>query len=218
MLFERIQVWRDRELRSGPENMAIDQWLIENLGEVPVLRIYEWRGDWVSLGYFQSLAEARRIFGNEPEYVRRWTGGGIVDHRGDQTYTLAIPRSLKLASARGGESYAAIHRELAKCLRERGLSCQLAERDSQRESAACFEKPVAWDLLECGGGKLAGAGQRRTRRGILHQGSVSVSKGLLDDLEDFLSDRSEVFSPGEMRGWEGKVERYRSADWLARVL
>ena len=147
MLFEKLKVWLDREPRTGPENMAIDQWLTENLGEVPILRLYRWEGDWVSLGCFQSRGEGRRLFGEEPEYVRRWTGGGIVDHRNDQTYTLVIPRGEDVAQACGCERYAKIHGELARCLRESGIACELAERDSVAKSAACFEKPVTWDLL-----------------------------------------------------------------------
>jgi len=82
MLFEVLRVWKDSVARSGPENMAVDEWLTSQTAEGPILRIYDWDGDWVSLGYFQSLAEAQRLFGNEVSYVRRWTGGGIVDPKG----------------------------------------------------------------------------------------------------------------------------------------
>ncbi|MGC6426777.1 MAG: hypothetical protein ACON5H_07260 [Akkermansiaceae bacterium] len=60
----------------------------------PVLRFYEWKGDWVSYGYFQTEAETRDKFGNGVNLVRRWTGGGMADHRIDRTYTLAIPPDL----------------------------------------------------------------------------------------------------------------------------
>lgn len=217
MLFKKLKVWLDPVPRSGPMNMAVDEWLMQNAWETPVLRIYDWKGEWASLGYFQSLAEARRIFGEEPEYVRRWTGGGIVDHRGDVTYTLAIPRSEELTATRGNESYCAIHREISRCLGEGGLSCQLTGEDSQNDSAACFEKPVAWDLLGDDGSKLAGAGQRRTRWGILHQGSVASQKGSLDGLGEVLSDQCEPYSPDEPRLWSEMAVKYQSQNWLERV-
>ena len=54
-VLERLlqQALIDPDARPGPENMAVDECLLEELGEVPVLRIYDWAGDWVSLGYFQ---------------------------------------------------------------------------------------------------------------------------------------------------------------------
>ena len=38
-------------------NMAIDEALIENIGDTPILRIYGWRPVAVSIGYFQSIKE-----------------------------------------------------------------------------------------------------------------------------------------------------------------
>lgn len=217
MLFQNLHVWLDETPRSGAENMAVDEWLIQSVGEVPFLRIYSWDGDWVSLGYFQSLVDAKELFGKVSQLVRRWTGGGIVDHREDLTYTLAIPRSEELVSRRGNESYGAIHREIARCLGEGGIGCQLTQEDSQNDSAACFERPVAWDLLGDDGAKLAGAGQRRTRRGILHQGSVVATEGALDGLGSFLSETCESHEPNETMIWAQMAVKYASKGWLARV-
>lgn len=214
MIFDALEVWFDEEVRTGPENMAVDEWLLESVSEVPILRIYDWAGDWVSLGYFQSLKVAKEIFGEEPEYVRRWTGGGIVDHRVDVTYTLVMPRELAMARGRGCESYKAIHGAVAECLRKAGMLCELAACDHDGDSAACFEKPVAWDLLGAEGEKIAGAGQRRSRYGTLHQGSVIASKGALDDLPQMMSQQHEVveFSP------QVNSDRYEAEAWLRRVL
>lgn len=217
MLFNQLRVWRDDQPRSGPENMAVDQWLMENVGDLPVLRIYDWAGDWVSLGYFQSLAEARGIFGQGPRYVRRWTGGGIVDHRSDLTYTLAIPRSHELAGKRGNESYCAIHREIARCLGEGGIACDLTSEDSRNDSAACFEKPVAWDLLGEDGRKLAGAGQRRSRWGVLHQGSVMAGEGALDRLGEILSQNCQAYVGPAESTWRELVSKFAPREWLERV-
>jgi lipoate-protein ligase A len=47
----------------------------------------------------------------------------------------------------------------------------VAAQSSGKVSDACFENPVAFDLL-ADGIKIAGAAQRRTQRGLLHQGSI----------------------------------------------
>ena len=91
--------------------MARDEWLLEN-ATLPVLRSYRWLGDWCGIGYFGTLAEARVHF-PDVEIVRRWTGGGTVDHRADWTYTLIVPAGETLASERGAASYGKIHEFLA---------------------------------------------------------------------------------------------------------
>ncbi|MGB0144306.1 MAG: lipoyl protein ligase domain-containing protein [Akkermansiaceae bacterium] len=218
MLFEKLLVWRDETPRSGPENMAVDEWLLESLDGEAIFRIYSWEGPWVSLGYFQSLKLARDLFGDEPDYVRRWTGGGVVDHRNDLTYTLAIPRGHELAGRRGSESYCAIHRVIAKCLGEGGLPCGLTPEDSRTETVACFEKPVAWDLLGENGEKIAGAGQRRSRYGVLHQGSVQAPAGALDGLPHMLGGNCQPFAFEALLESESRVSKYASKGWLERKL
>lgn len=172
-LMEKMLLWIDRTPRSGPEAMAIDEWLLEN-ATLPVLRTYRWVGDWVSIGYFGKIAAARGHF-PEVQIVRRWTGGGTVDHRGDWTYTLVIPCSESLANLRGGESYGKIHQALAETLRVEGISVRASDKTEETGADLCFENPVQHDLVGTNERKIAGAGQRRTRHGLLHQGSVAAS-------------------------------------------
>ncbi len=207
MIFEKLRVWHDVVWRTGPENMAADEWLMGQLADGPVLRLYGWAGDWASYGYFQEEKTAREIFGGDVSYVRRWTGGGAVDHRRDATYTLAMPKDEAVAKLRGGGSYRAIHEALAACLRARGKEARLVENDCGGDSAACFEKPVCWDLLGAAGKKLAGAGQRRGRAGFLHQGSVAASEEELAFLPDFLAAEWDPWKPAA-ENWQNLVEKY----------
>ena len=69
--------WMDPVRRSGPEAMAVDEWLLQH-ADCPVLRVYQWAGDWASLGYFGKLSAARAGISGV-KWVRRWTGGGAVD-------------------------------------------------------------------------------------------------------------------------------------------
>lgn len=219
MILEDLQLWHDPIPRSGPENMAVDEWLLER-EEIPLLRVYDWLGDWVSLGYFGQRREAEAMMGKGVPLVRRATGGGIVDHRIDRTYSLVVPKSCELARRRGTESYRAIHTALAAALHMVGVEARLITEDSEHDSAACFEKSVAWDIADGEGNKLAGAGQRRTRSGLLHQGSVVVAA----DCRDLFVALAEGVAlkvvairrePSE-EDLAAMIEKFQSGAWLER--
>ena len=168
-----MQLWIDPVERPGPEAMAVDEWLLETM-ELPVLRVYRWSGEWGSIGYFGNLAAARASF-RGLDWVRRWTGGGTVDHRADWTYTVVAPAGGRWAGLRGTESYRLVHAALAEVLAAEGIEVRLSAGAEETGAALCFENPVGHDLIDPAGRKLAGAGQRRTRRGLLHQGSVAAA-------------------------------------------
>jgi lipoate-protein ligase A len=170
-VFEELALWIDPGKRTGPEAMAVDEWLLESV-KVPLLRVYGWQGNWGSLGYFGKISEAEAAL-PEVDWVRRWTGGGIVDHRSDWTYTVVAPAGENLCHLRGGESYQLIHEALAKALADEFDVC-LSSGDQQTGDALCFSNPVGHDIVDSAGRKLAGAGQRRTKSGLLHQGSLAL--------------------------------------------
>jgi lipoate-protein ligase A len=153
--------------------MAADEWLLEQAA-APVLRVYQWAGAWATVGCFGDLDAARAAIPGV-DWVRRWTGGGVVDHRADWTYTLAVPAGEPLAALRGAESYAFIHRAVVAALRAEGIAAHLTAGATATGAALCFANPVAHDVVDATGAKLAGAGQRRTRAGLLHQGSVAAA-------------------------------------------
>ena len=173
-MLPQLFIWDDQEPRDGVTNMAVDELLWEKI-QVPTLRIYRWLGDWVSLGYFSNYAS---VAAWEPNYagkiVRRCTGGGIVDHRQDWTYSLMIPRGYALAEMPAAQSYSVVHAALAKVLGDENCDVSLSATDADDASGYCFQKPVRHDLINATGEKIAGAGQRRGRAGFLHQGSVSL--------------------------------------------
>jgi lipoate-protein ligase A len=171
VIFSRLRVWIDPVPRGGPEAMAVDEWLMET-AETAVLRVYGWSGDWGSVGYFGEIVAARRSFPGL-RWVRRWTGGGTVDHRADWTYTVTAPSGERLAETRGAESYRLLHSALLWALRAEEIDARLSNGAGETGVASCFENPVCHDIVGADGNKLAGAGQRRTRRGLLHQGSVA---------------------------------------------
>jgi lipoate-protein ligase A len=176
-LFATIAFWDDSRARGGPEQMACDEALLES-AQTPVLRIFRWDGAWVSAGYFANTEDAKRMHPGRP-FCRRWTGGGLVLHDGDFTYSLVVPSGEKLATIKAAESYNLIHSALARALREHGVETT-ASKKAARAGAECFAGAVQHDLL-AGGAKIAGGAQRRTRRGLLHQGSVQCTTELGSD-------------------------------------
>ncbi len=154
-------------------NMAVDEALLQTLNEA-VLRIYGWDRPAVSLGYFQHVS----VVPPGREFVRRFTGGGLVDHARDLTYTIVLPRSHPLSAAGTSAMYCAVHKAVVGALVDLGVQAKLTPVALDGDASACFQKAVAHDVI-CArtGGKLAGAAQRRNRQGVLHQGSVLLSKG-----------------------------------------
>lgn len=222
MISEPLLLWMDPVRRAGPEAMAVDEWLLESAA-LPVLRVYGWHGDWGTLGYFGKLADAKAAVAGV-QWVRRWSGGGVVDHRADWTYSLVLPRGGALAEGRGAESYRLIHLALGAALREEGLAVHLSAGTEPSRAALCFENPVSHDLIDGAGNKLAGAGQRRTRLGMLHQGSVAA---VCAEAES--RNRAERLASGLAVGWENHEfqvpearlsclvrERYGQRAWTER--
>ena len=170
MLFDEMTEVLDPEPHDAALNMALDEVLLGRAAG-PVLRVYRWARPAVSFGYFGKVADVETAWPGR-EMVRRWTGGGIVPHGADVTYTLLVPRGCAFFRLGAEEAYRAIHERIAALVAEAGSAVRVAAVASAKISDACFENPARYDLL-ADGGKIAGAAQRRTRAGLLHQGSIS---------------------------------------------
>lgn len=165
-----ITLWIDPVPRGGYANMAADE-LLSRRGEA-WLRIYTWARPAVSFGYFDTAAEAASIFPGADEYIRRWTGGGIVDHRIGYTYTVTLPAVEGVMYPPADQLYLWIHGALAVALQQSGVECTLLTEDAPDGGRACWASPVKSDIVDTSGRKLAGAGQRRYKGAVLHQGLI----------------------------------------------
>ncbi|MBI5387712.1 MAG: lipoate--protein ligase family protein [Verrucomicrobia bacterium] len=163
-------------LESGPggfaHNMALDEALLEaapTLGQ-PVLRFYGWTEAAASFGYFQHIADIERLTLLRP-LVRRPTGGGLVPHDADWTYSLAFPPSHSWYALKATASYERVHRWLHAAFRLLQVETEVAPCRRMELPGQCFAGHEKSDLL-WRGRKIAGAAQRRTKSGLLIQGSV----------------------------------------------
>ncbi|RME96208.1 MAG: hypothetical protein D6766_01315 [Verrucomicrobia bacterium] len=152
--------------------MAVDEALLRTArpGEPPWLRVYAWREPAASFGLLQRAETVRQWTELRP-LVRRPTGGGLVPHADDWTYSVVIPAGHPWHRLRAPESYRRLHRWLQVALARLGVPTELAPEPIADGPGRCFVGAEANDLL-WQGRKIAGAAQRRTRTGLLIQGSV----------------------------------------------
>lgn len=231
-LLDRLHVINDQEFRSAAINMAVDEALLET-AKIPSIRFYHWASPALSFGYFGKFADVA-AHAIKHDLVRRWTGGGIVFHGDDLTYSIVIPSSDPAFAESSVLIYENVHRALCDAIAAKGDCPELADvaavSDHQSETSAtvgdrrysdCFANPVRADVM-LNGHKIAGAAQRRTRRGLLQQGSiqyVDLTNGLTDRFAKELCDeRNERKIDDRLlhRAQEIAQDKYASQAWLRR--
>jgi lipoyl(octanoyl) transferase len=231
-IFGALNVYHDLAPRSAAMNMAIDQAVLES-ASAPSIRFYRWESLALSFGYFGRFADVADK-ASERDLVRRWTGGGIVFHGEDLTYSVVIPANDPVFSESSLSIYEKIHRVLSHTLIANGARAELtsvaavSDCRKQIDSAVedrryndCFANPVQADVT-IDGRKVAGAAQRRTRAGLLQQGSVQyvdLENGLAERFAQALSANCrERKIAGEVlkRGQELAEQKYETDAWLRR--
>lgn len=226
MTLPEIHFWRDPSFRSAARQMALDEALFHwSAGTgLAAARFYHWETPALTVGYFH-----RTEPGDPPlpdGTVRRYTGGGLVEHGTDLTFVLTLPAGGDAARATGIERYRWIHQALADALGDAGFPVALEPSRRSREQGPCFSHPVAWDLRDPGTGKKIGGGaQRRSRGAVIHQGSVRLPDTFRDPLAGWISDFLQRLGETPVAldeparaalsqdAAERERERYGSADW-----
>lgn len=214
-IFAALEVCRDINSRSAALNMAIDEALLETAHE-PTIRLYRWDHPALTFGYSNRFAEMGEYCNRD--CARRWTGGGIVLHGHDLTYALIIPAS----DPAFGESSLSIYEQTHHAIQAAiGSRAELATADAAKISEACFANPVRADVI-LNGQKIAGAAQRRTRAGLLQQGSiqnVDLPPRFEEKFAAQLSDRCVERQLNErllQRAQKISEEKYGTEDWLRK--
>ena len=222
-LFASLDVYHDESSRSAALNMAIDEALLE-IANGPTIRFYRWDHPAISFGYFGKFADVKN-HSVKHDIVRRWTGGGIVFHGNDLTYSVVIPASDPAFGESSMSIYEKVHRAICNALNANGtvaaLASPLPNAQHSAFNAQCFANPVRADVL-LNGRKIAGAAQRRTRRGLLQQGSIQ-DVDLVENFERSLM-RELAESCGEQviserivqRAREIADQKYLTEAWLRR--
>jgi lipoyl(octanoyl) transferase len=228
-LFGALQICHQIDPQSAAMNMAIDEAMLET-AIVPTIRFYRWRSPALSFGYFGKFSDVA-IHAAERDLVRRWTGGGIVFHGEDLTYSVVIPASDPAFDESSIAIYKKIHLALVAALNGVGERAVVAggvdpggialwkHAAVNASGYNCFANPVRADVM-MDGRKIAGAAQRRTRRGLLQQGSIQgfvMEIGLTAKFAQALSANCSEFELNEQifqRAQELAQQKYGSDSWL----
>jgi len=200
-------------------NMALDEALLEAMPRLqkPVLRFYGWTEPAATFGYFQKYAEVAAATKLRP-LIRRPTGGGIVPHDADWTYSLIAPSGREWHLLRAEESYRRTHDWLRLAFAELNVETKLAPCCKKSLPGQCFAGHEKSDLL-WRGKKIAGAAQRRNKLGLLIQGSVQPPPLPLrrEAFEAAMSTMAERHFKVTWGNFTPDAELRRTADILAQV-
>lgn len=219
--------------RPAALNMAIDEILMESQrapDALPALRFYRWSSPAATLGYFQDVARVAKRF-HLPEkgiaVVRRPTGGGMVLHDRDLTFSLSMKNPNPFLPADVKASYLKINEALIAGLRELVpdldyADCKTVPSGRASNERVCFESPSCYDVMR-GSQKVVGASQRRRGDVMLHQSTVfleadekkvagCIRRGFEMkwgvEFKEKPLDASEIDRAGALA-----AERYASAEW-----
>jgi lipoyl(octanoyl) transferase len=171
----------DEDRFSAVENMARDLLLLEAYPRPETLRLrhYSWEPGCFTFGYSQVFAWIQGQAIRDAQLARRPTGGGLVDHRNDWTFALAIPPEHPYHRAPALDVYRSVHEAIAEALTSVGKTATLQPLEPElpgmpkKVRGLCFAGAETFDVIDpVSRKKLAGAAMKRNHDGLLMQGSI----------------------------------------------
>lgn len=172
-----FRVIQDESL-SAKENMATDDALLSSYEENDdaIFRLYSWENSF-TIGVSQKFENYPITSVYNGNYAKRITGGGVLFHGHDLSYSLVIPTSL-LEGFNIKESYEKICSFLLKFYEKLGLDAKYVkdyEGIELSKNEYCQVGFEAYDIL-VNGKKIGGNAQRRTKKAIFQHGSIPIFK------------------------------------------
>jgi lipoate-protein ligase A len=161
---------------TGAENMRRDDLLLAHAQ--PVLRLYGWSPETVSLGNSQTERDvdldAVRALGLD--VVKRGTGGGgILHNAGEVTYAIVVPIDHPGLPRDLSRSFAYLGQGVITALRALGVPAELESVADLTREALCYVRKQGTNVV-VGGRKISGGAQRRTRTAVLQHGTIILDR------------------------------------------
>ncbi len=165
-------------------NMAVDSHLFslcEAGCQDAFLRLYQWEPPAISLGMLEKTdgLDLDRIRQDGIRVVRRPTGGRMVLHKGDLTYSVILPKTQE-------EAFKDVYGRIANCiahgLERIGITCHVerGKYEARRSRLMpCFVSTSQFEIT-CQGKKIVGSAQKIGRKSILQHGSIPIDRSYLE--------------------------------------
>ncbi|HEV7738461.1 MAG TPA: lipoate--protein ligase family protein, partial [Chlamydiales bacterium] len=193
---------RDSGTSEAEVNMAQDTaWLLDlDPKGLPILHFYDWAKPSATHGHFVDIKKYLNLEGIAKHGValaRRPTGGGIVFHIWDLAFSLLVPSEHPAFSVNTLDNYRMVNEVVLEAvvayfsLNDATLIQQPGIEISPDCNHFCMARPTVYDAV-FRGMKVAGAAQRRTKQGFLHQGTISLAFPQVGLLRDVLLSQDEV--------------------------
>ncbi|MBS0615724.1 MAG: hypothetical protein JSR58_04135 [Verrucomicrobia bacterium] len=184
----------DTGLASAATNMQLDAQMLESL-EQPTLHFYDWAKPSITYGHFIDPSKFLNLSSLERrgiDYARRPTGGGIVFHMWDLAFSVLVPAKSNLFSLNTLDNYAFVNQAVLRAAQnfmgeKKNLSLTPTDLAARQEDCRrfCMAQPTKYDVI-WNERKIAGAAQRKTRQGFLHQGTIALVMPEMEVLQDVL--------------------------------
>ncbi len=185
--YESMKTWRVIETGCLDcyFNMAIDEALFESFAPVagaPVLRIYGWRTPAFSIGYSRNPQDELyldKCQADNIDFVRRITGGGVIFHNNELTYSIVCSKDDLGVQGFSKEAYKRLCSFILRTYRNLGLDAEYSMRESARRKSGwfCFAERERYDIL-INKKKIGGNAQRRRREVIFQHGSIPLKSDM----------------------------------------
>ena len=161
----------------GLEQMALDLHFLEKtISKVEILctlRLYHWKGDWISIGYHQKVIPPhweKLLEDDVIKIVKRPSGGGAVLHSGGITYAITFKKSSYKSF-----SYDLVNNWLIKSFNELGLRLERGHLKKSLIKENCFGTSYVSDLVDQYGFKRIGSAQYRKKGAFLQHGEIQLN-------------------------------------------
>ncbi|WP_418178717.1 lipoate--protein ligase family protein [Aliarcobacter lanthieri] len=162
---------------SAKVNSNIDNALFKNFKEndLPILRIYSWQNS-ITFGAGQNPEDYQNFIKEyKNNYSKRITGGGVLFHGHDISYSLILPSQM-IENKNVKETYELICKFIITFYNDIGLNASFAKDIKEitlSKSPFCQVGFEAYDII-INGHKIGGNAQKRAKKVIFQHGSIPI--------------------------------------------
>ncbi|MCX7905395.1 MAG: hypothetical protein N2446_01680 [Elusimicrobiales bacterium] len=215
------------------EQMACDEIMCEMLPAQYILRFYKWKDKGITFGFSQKFKEVYSVLDEKlKDYpiTRRPTGGGVVIHEYDLTFSFIF---FEPGEFNPKKTYEVIHSAICDVYRKKGFNIFKSVSNQSNYNVnnpvmECFKKPVDMDLI-FNGQKILGGALRKFSDYILYQASLQLENSrnefihydiIRTAFENLFEIKFEFFNIDDFyfsKIIEKKFSKYSSKSWVERI-